>query len=74
MNNVKVRCYSGYTFAEKPEYFIWQGNRYDIQEIEKEWFEPGEKCFQVRAENNKMFRLCYNEANDRWSMIGAEER
>ena len=74
MKDLKVICYSGYTYAERPESFIWQGNKYGIKEIEKEWLEPGEKYFQVRTENNKLFRLCYNEADDKWSMIGIEER
>ncbi len=41
MNNLKVNCYSGRTYAERPESFQWQGVEYEIKEIEKEWLEPG---------------------------------
>ncbi len=66
--NLKVKCYSGYTYAERPESFQWQDVRYDIQKIEKEWFEPGEKHFQVCTCDNKKFQLCYNEKEKQWSL------
>ncbi|MBA7614504.1 hypothetical protein ES703_21769 [subsurface metagenome] len=68
-NNLKVNCYSGHTYAERPESFMWQGMEYEIQKIEKEWRQPGEKYFQVRTGDNKLFRLCYNETEQQWSLI-----
>jgi hypothetical protein len=41
---------------------------YLIDEIEKAWQEPGKRCFQVLAGDNKRFRLCYNVAKERWSL------
>ena len=69
MNNIKVNCYSGHTYAERPQSFEWQGIVYEVEEIEREWQEPGERYFQVRTRDNKLFRLCYNEAEDQWSLI-----
>lgn len=68
MNNLEVRCYSGHTYAERPESFRWQGVEYRVREIEKAWQEPGKRCFQVRVGDNKRFMLCYNEAEGRWSL------
>ncbi len=65
---LKVNCYSGHTYAERPKSFLWQGVEYEVEEIEKEWLEPGEKYFQVRTGGNKLFRLCYNEIEKRWSL------
>lgn len=69
MDNLKVNCYSGHTYAEEPRSFLWQGIEYEVEEIERAWQEPGERYFQVKTRNNKLFRLCYNEAEDRWSLI-----
>lgn len=69
MDNLKVNCYSGYTYAERPESFIWQDIEYKVQQIEKEWREPGEKCFRVRTGDKKLFQLCYNETEHNWSLI-----
>ena len=69
MDNLKVNCYSGHTYAERPESFIWQSIEYKVQQIEKEWREAGERCFRVRTRDNKLFQLCYNETEHNWSLI-----
>ncbi|MFC1875134.1 hypothetical protein ACFLY3_03175 [Chloroflexota bacterium] len=68
LDNLIVRCYSGYTYAERPISFTWRGKDYDIAEIEKEWRGEGVKCFLVRTGDNKHLQLCYNEAQDNWSI------
>ena len=68
MNNLKVSCYSGHTYGERPKSFLWEGVEYHIQEIENSWQEPGERHFQIRTGDKKIFRLCYNEARKQWSL------
>ena len=69
LDNLKVNCYSGHTYAERPQSFQWEGREYEVEEIERAWQEPGERYFQVRTRDNKLFRLCYNEIQKRWSLI-----
>ena len=69
MDNVKVSCYSGHTYAEEPRSFLWEGTEYEIVDIEKTWQEPEKRLFQVRTKDNKLFQLCYNETEDQWSII-----
>ena len=69
MNNLKVNCYSGHTYAQRPQFFEWQGVEYEVEEIERAWLEPGERHFQVSTKDNKLFRLCYNEVEQQWSLI-----
>jgi len=69
MDNLKVNCYSGHTYAEEPRSFEWEGREYEVEKIERAWVEPGERHFQVRTVDNKSFQLCYNEANKQWSLI-----
>lgn len=64
-----MNCYSGYTYAERPESFLWQGTKHEVNKIEKEWQEPGEKHFQIHTKDNKLFNLYYNEAEKEWSLI-----
>ena len=70
MNNLVVKCYSGHIYAEEPRSFEWQGVEYEVAEIERAWQEPGERYFRVKTRDNKLFQLCYNEAEERWSLIG----
>ena len=67
-NHIKVNCYSGHTYAERPVSFWWGDTEYEVREIEKAWQEQGEKHFQVRTKDNKIFQLCYNEAEKGWSL------
>jgi hypothetical protein len=69
LENLKVNCYSGHTYAEEPRSFEWGGIEYEVGEIERAWQEPGERHFRVRTRDNKLFRLCYNEIQKQWSLI-----
>ncbi len=66
MREVQVQCYSGYTYAEHPASFVYQGVVYKVEKVEREWREPGERHFRVCTEDNKSFELCYNEQEDEW--------
>jgi hypothetical protein len=66
---VKVACYSGRSYAERPTAFIWEGAEHKVRDIEREWLEPGEKHFRLRTEDDRLFELCYYEKGDRWSVI-----
>jgi len=65
-DRVQVRCYSGYTYAHRPESFLWRGEAHVISRIEKEWLEPSQRCFRVITEDENVFELCYNEGHDEW--------
>ncbi len=65
---IEVACYSGHTYAERPVSFIWREKEYKIKEIEKTWFEPGKRFFQVISYDKKTFKLCYNETEQQWSL------
>jgi hypothetical protein len=68
VENLKVKCYSGHTYAERPQSFFWEGVEYKVEEIKKAWQEPGERHFQVRTKDNKLFQLCYHEIEKQWSL------
>jgi len=68
-DDIKVSCYSGHTYAERPTSFEWEGTEYEVEKIEKAWQEPGKKYFQVRTRDNKLFQLCYNETEKQWSIV-----
>jgi len=69
LDNLNVNCYSGYTYAERPESFLWGGMECQVAEIEKSWQEPGERHFIVRTKDHKLFKLSYNESNQQWMII-----
>lgn len=66
--HLRVKCYSGHTYAQRPGSFLREDVEYKVRGIEKEWAEPGEKHFLVCTEDNKRFELWYNEPEDEWSI------
>jgi hypothetical protein len=66
---IKVKCYSGFVYAEKPRSFVWQEKELGIKSVEQAWQEPGKRLFRVVTADGKLFELCYNEADDRWFAI-----
>ena len=73
-NSLKVNCYSGHTYAERPRSFEWQGIKYEVEDIVRAWREPGEKHFLVSTRDNKLFKLCYNELEKQWSLVEVVRR
>ena len=66
---IHVTCYSGRSYADRPASFVWQGSKYEVEKIEKEWLEPGERHFVVKTDDDRSFELCYHESEDSWSLI-----
>ena len=74
MAEVKVNCYSGYTYAEEPRSFSWEGVEYEVVQVDKSWQEPGERYFLVRTRDNKLCKLCYNESQKQWTLTEVVRR
>lgn len=69
LKQVQVKCYSGHTYAQRPKSFLWLSQEHEIVLIEDEWLEPGKRFFKVVTADEKVCRLCYNEAQDEWWLI-----
>ena len=71
---IQVACYSGRSYADQPTSFVCNGERYDIDSIEREWLEPGEKHFIVQStkaempHDEKRFHICYDTHEDIWRL------
>ncbi len=61
-----VECYSGYTYAQEPRAFVWQGARLIVEAVERSGRRPSGPFFQVRVADGRRFRLSYDEAADAW--------
>lgn len=61
-----VECHSGYTYAERPTAFRWEGKRLMIEAVEQAWRVPGGRRFRVRTQDGRVFELFYGELYDEW--------
>jgi hypothetical protein len=67
---VKVACYSGYAYAERPIAMFWCGNRYPISRCLRSQFTPNGKSFEVILDNGWQIRLEYLNRQDLWTANG----
>ena len=66
----KVECYAGGTYPEKPRTFVWQEQRYTVQEILQRRREPGGVGFLVIAvPGSELFDLFYFEQDHNWRIL-----
>jgi hypothetical protein len=72
---IEVECYSGYRANERPIAFIFQGRRWQVEEVIDRWYEGGVQAnepamdyFKVRTSEERIFLLRYNGLFDAWSI------
>lgn len=72
---IQVECYSGFKANERPVAFIYQGERWEIQEITDCWYEgdldsnrPIIDYFKVRTTDGKIYLLRYQSELGAWSL------
>ncbi len=63
---IRVECYSGHTYAQRPRAFTWRGQRYQVEAVERTWRTPQGSCFLVRTQESSVFELVYDEQKDAW--------
>lgn len=66
--SLKVECYSGHTFAERPTAFVWRGHRYQVERVVKQWRSPRGPGFRLCTSGGGQFELIYDEVQDEWSL------
>jgi hypothetical protein len=68
---LKVECYAGYKVDQRPMRFTPagpDGRPYEVKEILDQWYGVGYQCFKVRADDENIYILRHNEAEDEWTM------
>jgi hypothetical protein len=66
MSSEVVECYSGQTYAERPLFIHWEGQRLEVVEIQGRWRLPEGCGFRVRVADNRVFELFYDKRMDEW--------
>ncbi|MCE5209552.1 MAG: hypothetical protein LLG42_14735 [Chloroflexi bacterium] len=73
--NIQVECYSGSRYGEHPLAFVYEGRRYTIANIIRQWRMPEGLCFRILTQEEKpslegqLFDLIYLEYEDEWNVF-----
>ncbi len=66
---LEVEAYAGGTYPEHPRAFIWEGSRWEVQEILSRRREPHGVGFIVRcSQDQALFDLFYDTEKDEWQI------
>lgn len=63
-----VRCHSGYTYAQRPVGFTFDGQDYEVEKIVAESRLPEGRQFLIQTSDMKFFDLIYNQVEDQWQV------
>ena len=66
---LKVDCYSGYKRNEKPVAFSLIGCHYEVKEVIDRWYGEGSSYFKVKADDDNIYLLKYDEWKDHWDLV-----
>lgn len=63
-----VECHSGYKANERPLSFQLDDRNFAVKELIDQWYGIDHKYFKVRADDDNIYILKYDEHNDEWSI------
>jgi hypothetical protein len=69
--HLKVECYAGYRADERPLRFTLgcpAGQALEVMEVLDQWHGVGYRCFKVRADDDNLYILRHQEAEDVWTL------
>lgn len=68
--SVVVECYAGHCADERPLRFTLGGRKYEVAEMDDQWYSPGAKYFRLRADDGNLYVLRHDERQDVWTLEG----
>lgn len=70
MSEMHVECYAGHKADERPQRFVLRGRRFEVHELDGQWYSPEATYFRVRADDGNFYVLRHDEAQDFWTLDG----
>jgi hypothetical protein len=68
--DIEVSCYSGYRYGERPVSFKLLEKNFAVKEIIDQWYGEDYLYFKIRADDQRIYLLKYDQAKDQWSLTG----
>ena len=66
---LKVECYASSKLNERPVAFSLSNSRYKVEEIIDRWYGEGSRYFKIKADDDNIYLLKYDERKDRWEWV-----
>tara|TARA_Y100000588_G_scaffold182289_1_gene196031 strand:+ start:405 stop:716 length:312 start_codon:yes stop_codon:yes gene_type:complete len=66
---LKVECYASSRLNERPVAFSLSNSHYKVEEIIDRWYGKGSRYFKIKADDDNIYLLKYDELKDRWEWV-----
>lgn len=66
---ITVECYSGHKLNERPTAFNLMGHPYKVKEVIDTWHSEAASFFKVKADDENIYLLKYDERQDQWDLV-----
>ena len=66
---LKVECYASSHLNERAVAFSLSNSRYKVEEIIDRWYGEGSRYFKIKADDDNIYLLKYDERKDRWEWV-----
>ncbi len=73
--DIKVESYAGYKGEESPRVVVYQGTRFEVEEVLDRWYEGGldpqdvrHNYFKVKTANGDIFLIRYTPRYEAWTL------
>ena len=66
---LKVECFKSSKLNERPVAFSLSNSRYKVEEIIDRWYGEGSRYFKIKADDENIYLLKYDERMDRWEWV-----
>lgn len=70
MNEIRLECYAGRRPDERPLRFVIRGRKFEVRQLDGQWYSPEASYFRVRADDGNYYVLRHHEAQDFWTLDG----
>jgi hypothetical protein len=68
--HIEVACYAGYRYPERPVSFKLLERSFSVEEILDRWYGEDYFYFKVRADDQRIYLLNYDQYLDQWFLTG----
>ena len=66
---LKVECFKSSKLNERPVAFSLSNSRYKVEEIIDRWYGEGSRYFKIKADDDNIYLLKYDERMDCWEWV-----
>ena len=66
---LKVECFTSSKLNERPVAFSLSNSRYKVEEIIDRWYGEGSRYFKIKADDDNIYLLKYDERIDCWEWV-----